>query len=298
MGKGYALSAVRRGLAVEPGNFAIYDTLMWLEQPSWYGSLAKMDLVASMASKHATQDPILKLLLVKKDFYRIDHCNCDASVELSAYTAVLENVATARELLDAGQSAFDAGEAPMSAVYFSEALRFDPNLHDARINRMYDLVEFDYTKWALEEGNRLLAKSPDDESAVKARGWAYLVMNDLPHAEDDFQTATRLAPDDMWAWGKLGSIYVNRKQWDKAWRVSDQFVQKYPKHLDGWVMRAFIEEHQPRPGLRKTADYIEANFGKDPNAKGYVAHLRTLMSERADKLQKDHATTAPKQTSK
>lgn len=297
MGKSYALSAAKRGLAVEPGNFGIYDMLMWLEQPNWYGSLAKMDRVASLASKHAKQNPILKLLAVEKDFYRIDHCDCDASVELPAYTAVLENAATARELLDAGQSAFDAREAPMSAIYFSEALRFDANLHDARVNRMYDLVEFDYTKWAVEEGNHLLAKSLDDESAVEARGWAYLVMSDLPHAERDFETATNLAPDDMWAWGKLGSIYINQKRWDKAWGVANQFVQKDPKHLDGWVMQAFIEEHQPRPGLRATTDYIASHFGKDPKLKGYIAHLETAAQARAGKRHGDATSKLARKSS-
>lgn len=281
MGYGYAYAAVRRGLAIEPDNYEIYSMLIWLEQPNWYGSLDNMESITRTALHHAKRNPKLKMLVPLKDFYRIDHCHCDETIQLPAYEVALENLAGVYQLKDAADTAVDVNDSPVAAIYSSEVLRFDPDLVETRIDRMYALADLGFTPWAEREGDELIAKSPGDEYAVKARGWAYLVEGDLPHARKDFRSATRLAPKDMWAWSKLGGIYLAQRQWNDAWEVSRRLIRDDPKHVDGWLLRASIEEHQPRPGLRLTTDYLALRFGKDPRVAPYVAHLREVLQKQS-----------------
>jgi tetratricopeptide (TPR) repeat protein len=279
LGRKYAEAAVQRGLVQDPDNLDIYDQWMWLEQPNWYGSLDAMSAVARDAQKHAHSNPMLRMLNSSRDIYRIQKCKCTDAVELSAYEGVLDKLAGWRDLKDAGYAAKDANDPPAMTIYLSESLRFNPDQHDTRIDRIYDLVDFDRVQWAIDEANRLIAASPDDEYSVKARGWAYLIGNDLPHARKDFETAERLNPSDGWVLAQLGGLYIGSKQWDKAWDIANRMIQKAPQDVRGWSMRAAIQMQQPRPGLKETADYLESHFYTDKKNlrfNAYIAHLRAV----------------------
>jgi tetratricopeptide (TPR) repeat protein len=277
LGRKYAEAAVQRGLVQDPDNLDIYDQWMWLEQPNWYGSLDAMSAVARDAQKHAHSNPMLRMLNSSRDIYRIQKCKCTDAVELSAYEGVLDKLGGWRDLKDAGYTAKDANDPPAMTIYLSESLRFNPDQHDTRIDRIYDLVDFDRVQWAIDEANRLIAASPDDEYSIKARGWAYLIGNDLPHARKDFETAERLNPSDGWVLAQLGGLYIGSKQWDKAWDIADRMIQKAPQDVRGWSMRAAIQMQQPRPGLKETEDYLESHFYTDKKNlrfNAYIAHLR------------------------
>lgn len=226
-GRAYAVSAAQKGLASAPNDWNIYNQLMWLEEPKWGGSLTGMAKLTSLAQAHAQSNPLLKLLVPEVDFYRIDNCNCSDDVELPAYAAALDRLASSGYLVEAGESALDAGNPQLMTIYMSEALRFDPDRQSARIARIYGLIEFDEAKWAVAEGNRVVSASPDDESAVKARGLAYEALNDYPHAEKDFLKATELNPEDMWIVGKLGYLYIEwNHQWNKAWDAANEVIAR------------------------------------------------------------------------
>ncbi|HEX6613647.1 MAG TPA: DUF4034 domain-containing protein [Rhodanobacteraceae bacterium] len=283
-GEHYALGAVRRGLAQDPGNFALYGGWMWVEQPNWYGSLDAMGAVAADAQKHVDRNPLLRQLASSRDFYRIQWCKCAPDVQLSAYMAMLDKPAGEKMLNDAALAAKDAGKPQARAIYFSEALRFNPELRDSRLARIYDLVEFDRIHWAVEEASRLIAASPDDELPVKARAWAYLVGNDLPHARQDFETAARLDPSDGWVQVQLAGLYMGEKQWGRAWDIANRMIARTPQDMAGWSVRAQIQLLEPRPGLKETTDYLESHFYSDKkNLKfnAYIAHLRTVVRQRA-----------------
>ncbi|HWG10984.1 MAG TPA: tetratricopeptide repeat protein [Rhodanobacteraceae bacterium] len=294
LGEGYALAAAKRGLAQDTANFDIYSKLVWFEQPNWYGSLPAMDGVARDAQKHADRNPLLRTLLSERDLYRIDKCKCTPVEELSAYDAVLDHAAMRRTLNDAGYAAKDAGDAPAMTIYLSEALRFDPTLHDTRIDRIYDLVEFDRIPWAIDEANRLIAANPNDEYSLKARGWAYSIGSDAAHAQQDYEAALKLNPDDGWVQAQLAGAYMSDQQWDKAWALADREIEKNPGEVDGWGLRAAIQEQQPRPGLKDTADYLESHFFTDKKNlqfNAYIAHLRTVAQQR-DKAKPKGASVA------
>lgn len=51
--------------------------------------------------------------------------------------------------------------------------------------------------------------------------------------------------------------------------------------MNGWLLRADIQEHEPRDGLKQTTDYIEAHFGGNLQINVVIAHLRTVLAARA-----------------
>jgi hypothetical protein len=291
LGNGYAMQAVEKGLVEVPDNLNIYESWMWLEQPNWDGSLAAMDAVARGAQKQAGRNPLLRMLASSRDLYRIGQCECAADTRMSAYAAVLDKPAGATDLNYAGYAAKDANNPSVMTIYLSEALRFDPDLRDTRIDRIYDLVEFDRIQWAIDEASRMIADSPRDEYPIKARGWAYLVGNDMPDAQKDFETAAQLDPSDVWVLTHLCNIYVGSKQWDKAWDLANRMIREAPQDSTGWVARAQIQAREPRPGLKETTDYLESHFytdGKNLQFNAYIAHLRTAIQQQA----KTNATLA------
>jgi len=284
LGNDYALDAVKRGLAQDPGNLTLYDELMWLRQPNWGGSLDAMSDVARDAQKHVARNPLLTMLDSSRDLYRIEKCECAPDVELSAYEAVLDKMAGTQALHDAGYAAKNANDPSAMTIYLSEALRFKPSLHNSRIDRIYDLVEFDRIQWAIDEASRLIAADPNDEYSIKARAWAYSIGNDPAHAQQDLETAARLNPDDGWVQAQLAGAYVGNKQWDKAWDVANREIKKNPGDMSGWSLRATIQEQQPRPGLKDTIDYLESHFytdKKNVQFNAYIAHLQTVAQQRA-----------------
>ena len=272
----YAYAAAGKGLAAAPDDFAIYDTLMWLAQPKWCGSEARLQSIWTRAQSHAPTNPLLSLIKPAGEFNLIDACKCSEQKQLGAYAAVLDHPATARELLNAGETARDVGNPAVMTIYLSEALRFDDSLDGARIDRIYGLVDFDNARWAVDEANTIIAKSPDNEFAYKARAWAEMQgENDLPSAQRDFLKATQLDPTDMWALSRLGSVYVqNGRQWDKARDVADQLIAKNPDKEDGWMLRATVQFNQRQPGFIDTVNQIASRFRRDPKIAAVVAHMR------------------------
>ncbi len=271
----YAYSAAQKALAVQPDNYSIYSGLIWLAQPNWFGSIADMKRIAKAAQKYAGSNPRLKMLIPLADFYRVDNCDCKTAVQLRGYAAVLQNAVGADTLEDAGDTASDAHNAPMTAIYLSEVLRFNPGADDDRRDRANALARLYFSSWAVADANRVVRDSPGDVDAIQERGRVYLTVGDLARARRDFRRATRLSPKDWWAWGRLGVIDVSLKRWNDAWKIANKLVRDDPVHSNGWTLRAAVQLKQPRPGLQKTADELEARFGSDPDIKRYVAFLRS-----------------------
>lgn len=282
LGCQYAFAGANKGLAVDPDNFALYDTLMWLAQPKWCGSEAQMQTLWQRAEARATHNPLLYLIKPAGQFNLIDACNCSEQQQLGAYIAVLDHLGGARALKKAADTASDVNNLPAVAIYGSEALRFDQSLDGARVRRIDALVEFDEARWGIDEANAVLARSPDNEGAYKARAWAELQgENDLPAAQRDLLKATDLDPKDRWALAHLGSVYMqNGRQWRKAQDVADRLIELDPKQLDGWSMRASAQFGLGQPAFEATLDEISRRFGSDPKVAAGVERMRQAWAQR------------------
>lgn len=275
LGGDYASAAARRGLAVAPDDFDIYEQVMWLREPKWYGSLAAMTVVASRAHNQIASNPLLYLVSQEEGWYRVDNCECSNAEQLEGYRVVADHLVGYGTLEDIGDDAKDANDSATEAIYYSEALRFNPALLDDRINRVFTLVGFHYGEWALAEGNKVVADAPDNEYAHHARGMARLLMGQVSGAQADFAAAVKIDPKDDWGLWRLGGVDAAMRQWDKAWAISSQLINEYPKYAEGWLLRGQVQILQPRPGLDKTLAYLDAHFGNDSQMALYIAQLRT-----------------------
>lgn len=85
---GYAISAAKRGLAADPANYTIYARMVWMSQPKWGGSVTRMRAVIAMAQRHASANPLLKLLLSENtggEAY-VENCPCNPVTEFDLYS--------------------------------------------------------------------------------------------------------------------------------------------------------------------------------------------------------------------
>lgn len=281
LGDAYLQRGWQEGLRADPANFAIYNTLMFVMQPKWGGSLAEMKDVVKQAEKHASENPLLLLLGGKALAIEanIDDDDCTARGRFESYSRVFDQVAVSQQLLTAGYQAESCDHLDLSTVYFSEALRFYPESDDVRLHRAYNLNEFDESAWATEEANLLVSKEPGNARYLVARGYGYQSQNDYPHAEKDYLAALAVARDDNEAAQKLVALYMNDTQeWDKAWSISAHYIEAYPNHPYGWLLRAEIQQRQPRKGLKETADYFEAHFDTSPDLHRDLVRMRAAQA--------------------
>jgi len=280
-GRAYTDEAIRSALAVAPDDYAIRSFAMWTLEPKWGGSLDAMDRFAAQAQEYARTNPLMKLMLSERPYYEVDNCNCTQDVELVAYPAALDQLASITYLENAGLAADGNRNMAVPGIYLSEALRFASESDDVRTHRVSALVDFDEAAWAVADMSRLLAASPRKADALRARAYAYEMQTDYAHAEQDFRALLAIDPRDVHTLSLLGDMFVNMAQdWDKGWVVADQLIREQPNNPYGWMLRADIQERQPRAGLDVTADYLESHFGNDPRLAKIVVRLRAAVALR------------------
>jgi tetratricopeptide (TPR) repeat protein len=295
LGNAYAMDAGRRGLKMDPANFSIYGALMWLAQPKWGGSLVEMNDTAARAQTHVRENPLMVLQLSKEPAYdKVNNCDCHSVGELATYPAIFDQVSTAQDMLYAAYAADSSHHMELSVVYFSEALRFDPDLPDARLHRIFNLSNFDESKWAVDEADDMVKLAPQDEDPIRARAFSYEMLGDYKHAEQDMHTALLMNPGDEGMLLELGAMYAYwTHEWDKAWDTDNRVIQAYPNNPNGWTLRAEIQEQQPRTGLQDTINYYAAHFDTSPQA-----HKTLLRMQAALALQsRSQGQSAPKKIS-
>jgi tetratricopeptide (TPR) repeat protein len=293
LGAGYVSSAAEAGLRSDPANFAIYNELMRALQPRWGGSVDAMKHNGEAALRHASANPLLMLLPEKAlaEEVDLDGDDCKIPGRFEQFSAVFDQVAVASQLSAAAESAASCNHLELSTVYFSEDLRFYPEDSNARAQRVYNLNEFDESAWAVAEASRLMQEEPGNADYVVARGNAYEMLNDYPHAEQDYLATLALSPNHGRALEALANLYTNlTHDWDKAWALDERIVQAAPGEPYGWWLRAEIQIRQPRKGLKETADYFAAHFDTTPDM-----HRTLLRMRAAQALQDGSAKAAPSQ---
>ncbi|WP_426689740.1 hypothetical protein [Rhodanobacter ginsengiterrae] len=280
-GRGQVDAAIRDALAAVPDDYAIYLTAMWTRQPNWGGSLDAMDRLAARAQAQAPGNPLMKMLVSERPFYVVWRCDCTQAAEMAAYPDAADQLPNSSNLSSIGKLASDYRNQTMSLIYQSEALRFTPGDEDARVNRAFALVDYDESAWAVADLSQLLGKSPDNRKARDARAYAYEMLGDYRHAEQDLRQLLAMDPRDMRTLSKLGDLFVNwEKNWDQGWTVADQLLREQPQAPYGLLLRASIQQQQPRAGLDATVDQLQAQFGKDPQMAKMLVRMRAAVALR------------------
>lgn len=275
----YAINAAKHGLAFDPADYPIYARLAWMSQPKWGGSVPQVQGVVAAAQRHAKDNPLLLLLLSERkggDAY-VEDCSCSWEQENDIYQHLFAEAGTVGMLMSGAEEARKSGSRQLELIYLSEVLRFDPGKLLSRQARVYALSGVGQYEWALAEGNALVAMAPQDENSYEARGLAYEDAGQRARAVQDFEQALRVNPDDSWGLMHLGNIYAFMlHDWNKAWTLANRMVQVHPDDPQGWLLRAKIEQGQPRKGLEQTISEFVARFGSDPSQQEYVQEMQAL----------------------
>ena len=62
--------------------------------------------------------------------------------------------------------------------------------------------------------------------------------------------------------------------------MADQLIREQPNSPNGWLLRASIQQQQPRAGLDVTADELDAHFGKSPPMAKIILDMRASVALR------------------
>jgi len=118
----------RRGLAVDPGSYAIYQQLARVAQPRWGGSRELQGALIKSADKESLVNPLLGTIraAVLTDVYDLDACDCTSPQKQAAYRDTFDQVGPFIDLLRAGENAKRHNQPELAFVYLSEAWRFHP----------------------------------------------------------------------------------------------------------------------------------------------------------------------------
>jgi predicted Zn-dependent protease len=280
-GDDYVDAAWKDALRAVPDDFEIYNMAMWARRPKWGGSIRAMDQLAAVAQQHAKANPMMRIMQSARPFYQVWNCDCTHEAEMAAYPQAVDELILSTDLIRLGNLSADYRNQTMALIYTSEALRFTPDDQKARVNRAYALVDYDESAWAAADLSQLLARSPGNARALDARAYAYEMQGDYRRAEQDFRALLAQNPGDMRTLSKLGDMFVNwEKNWDKGWAVADQLIREQPQNPYGLLLRAGIQEQQPRGGLDATVDQLQTRFGKDPNMAKILVRMRAAVALR------------------
>ena len=283
LGESYMLRAVQSGLKIDPANFSIYGQYLWAEEPEWYGSAAALRRIAAEELQHAAQNPLLLLYKAKEPAIQanVRDC-CKRPTRPDDFPSVFDDVAEYLPLEWAGETAADHGDARMALIYQSEAVRFDAGNYDARLRLSNLLTRIRQPKLLFEHAQQMVTMDPGRMEGYALRGYAWAEQGNLARAKPDLVAALAKSPDDVWTLNVLGGIYVHgTHEWDKGWEIANRLIQLRPERAWGWLLRASIQLHQPRPGLDDTIHYVLAHFGNDPRLHSATDEMKRILAAEA-----------------
>jgi putative PEP-CTERM system TPR-repeat lipoprotein len=120
------------------------------------------------------------------------------------------------------------------------------------------------TKDALAEGQKLLAKRPNDPGAYNLVGSVYLVAGDLSKARQHFDKALQLQPDNVAVLMNLGRLDFREGRQDTARGRFERVLEINPKNVG--AMLALAQLSAIRGDQQQVAQWLERASATDPHA--------------------------------
>jgi tetratricopeptide (TPR) repeat protein len=135
---------------------------------------------------------------------------------------------------------------------------------------------------AIVQVNRLVEGAPSDSGALLLAARSYVTLNEWQQAELTLRKALAVEPENLEAYGLLGSLYFLQGKLDGALKEFQTAASQDPKSVVAHTMTGIILERQRRPVDAKAA-YRRA---LEAEPKAYVAanNLAWLMAESNESL--------------
>jgi tetratricopeptide (TPR) repeat protein len=175
--------------------------------------------------------------------------------------------------------AYSIGHFPESAVAeFRKAIQLDPKYPRAHALLGYSILEFrgeEAYPQARVEFERELKLHPEDYNALLLLGLSAVSLRDFPAAETALLHATRLRPEEPFAYLYLGEIYSETKRLPQAIETLEKYLRtvRDPEEVPRDVSRAYYllgqdlrrlgRLEEARKALANSQRYREAKFRYD-----------------------------------
>jgi tetratricopeptide (TPR) repeat protein len=143
-----------------------------------------------------------------------------------------------------GETALNNGDLGQAIANFSEAVRLDPKVALAYVNRghaYYQMREYDK---AISDLNEAIHLDPKLVYAYNARGLAFNMKRNYGAAIADYTEAIRLDPKSAQGYYGRGGVYDDKREYDRAIADFNEAIRLDPKSAEAFSSRADSYEHK------------------------------------------------------
>jgi tetratricopeptide (TPR) repeat protein len=177
----------------------------------------------------------------------------------------------AKEPFDQGVAALTQGNSTLAVEKFTAALKIDPKLLEAYINR--GIAEMSLSLWgdAVGDFDQAIELDPNSPEAFYNRALAYSRQNVFDKALADYTQAAKLAPEDWQIYYNRGNTYLDMKKAPEALNDYNRALKLHPPAPEILHNRslAYLALEKPEPALADAdkvlaldPNYIRAYYAK------------------------------------
>lgn len=244
--------SAREALDLDPADKWIYDLWMDASGPKWGGSAQQMMVIARLASKHAADNPLLKLEEAAPICEAATQYYCsDCRTDKNWY----------RPLLDLYRKAFAVGPVPCAlnaagglaeliggddesvVRYDTQAYRFTGDTKEL-LRSALALQRLGKTEWALQRVDMLLRQWPTYVEALLYRGWILEYAHRAAEAEHVFRDVLQIDPYNREANTELVGLYVGvLRQHARAEDLVGRLMKANPSNPRAWLLEAALDKN-------------------------------------------------------
>ena len=133
--------AMTEGLRIAPTCYGLYEALLQVTRPQWFGSTQAQAALIATVDRQAVKEPLLLVIRsgVLADQAQVTSCECTTHSERAAYRTAFDQVGPWSTLMQAGLNALDNKQYELAVVYLAESLRFED--HPDIEQRMHEAMD-------------------------------------------------------------------------------------------------------------------------------------------------------------
>ncbi len=281
----YMNRAARRGLAVDPSNFAIRSQMMNQAQPKWGGAFGGEREQQREAEQLIERNPLLRMVVGMPDVNRLTSSDSpQESNEAAQIQSAADSNLTYLDLKYLAGEVYDG--APVLAIeLYSEILRFQPRAPDVLQWHAQEMVRLGDASGAIDSLVLAARRFPDDSAIGTKLGSIYASTGHAREAEAAFLAVLQRDPNYERAMAELGDLYNHAgHQPEKAEALADLLISRYPDLPDGYILRACHQMDHNLEGRYETIHYFIDHFGDRSDFKSQVAEMRAYLASHPEQL--------------
>ncbi len=282
----YTYQAARRGLAVEPSNFALRGQMMAMAQRRWGSMFGGESEQQSEVDALVPRNPLLRMVAHTP---AVDRATCDCGAthaqEIRLLTIAADKDSSSASLADLANEAYNAGLHHLAVELYSESLRFNPRNPDVLRWRARQMMMLGDTDGAIESVVQAVQRSPQDQGIATVLGNIYTATSHVKEAESTYLAVLKREPDNQRAMAELGDLYNHAgHQPDKAEALADILISRHPENPSGYIVRACNQMDHNLAGRYETIHYFIDHFGSQPQFKSQAAEMRAYLVAHPEKM--------------